>query len=61
MMSRSVVLENMITEVMNSGFTANQMRTMMCAMIDKMALYEIEAMLDSIGMSTEDVAENQEV
>jgi hypothetical protein len=54
-MDTDAIIQDFINNICFSSFTPNQMRTMLCAVVEGMSIDQAAALLDTIGMSISDI------
>jgi hypothetical protein len=54
-MNDDAIIQDFINQISFNGFTANQMRTMLCAVVENMDTNQAAALLDTIGMDLADI------
>lgn len=54
-MNTPIIIQDFINQISFNGFTANQMRVMLCSIVENMTETQAAALLDTIGMDLSDV------
>lgn len=54
-MNDDAIIQDFINQISFNGFTANQMRTMLCAVVENMTANQAADLLDTIGMDLADI------
>jgi hypothetical protein len=54
-MNDDAIIQDFVNAIAFNGFTPNQMRTMLCAVVENMDTNQAADLLDTIGMNLADI------
>jgi len=54
-MNDDTIIEDFVNQISFNAFTPNQMRTMLCAVVENMTADQAADLLDTIGMNLADI------